>query len=227
MRIPGIPTSCGWRTELGGYVSLDRGATWHSLEPLGLPRVRVDDIVIHPRENDVVVGTHGRSIWILDDAAPIQGLSEARRAGVHLFDPPPVTRYTSHFTKPFLAQGAFAAEQPGREAFISYHLPREIEDGVTIAIEDGNGTVLRTLEGPGERGVNRTRWPLDMDVPGEDPGRGGFAPSSPNLRVLPGTSTVRLSADGAVRTATLEVAATPHRPAPRTPVSARSGRSGR
>ena len=61
-------------TEFGLYVSIDGGKEWKEFMS-GLPRVRVDDILIHPRENDVIVGTHGRGIYILDDVSALQQLS--------------------------------------------------------------------------------------------------------------------------------------------------------
>ena len=61
-------------TEYGVYVSLDGGSEWKEFMN-GLPYVRIDDILVHPRDNDLIVGTHGRSIWIIDDITPLQQLS--------------------------------------------------------------------------------------------------------------------------------------------------------
>jgi photosystem II stability/assembly factor-like uncharacterized protein len=79
-------------TELGLYCSLDRGKSWHHLDKTGMPaRVRVDDLVIHPRERDLVIGTHGRSIWVMD-VAPLEQLTpKVLAADAHLFDVKPVT----------------------------------------------------------------------------------------------------------------------------------------
>ncbi len=66
--------------EIGVFVSTDRGAAWHRMQ--GLPTVPVDDIVLHPRENDLVLGTHGRSIWILDDVAPLEEITRGRSGAV-------------------------------------------------------------------------------------------------------------------------------------------------
>ena len=62
-------------TEFGVYVSLDRGGRWTRLKG-NLPVVRIDDIQIHPRDNDLVLGTHGRSIWVLDDITPLEKMSD-------------------------------------------------------------------------------------------------------------------------------------------------------
>lgn len=79
-------------TELGAWVSFDFGAKWHQLAQTGMPAtVRVDDLVIHPRERDLVLGTHGRGIWVMD-VAPLEQLSEqVLKVDAHLFDVKPVT----------------------------------------------------------------------------------------------------------------------------------------
>jgi photosystem II stability/assembly factor-like uncharacterized protein len=79
-------------TELGAWVSFDFGTKWHQLAKTGMPAtVRVDDLVIHPRERELVLGTHGRGIWVMD-IAPLEQLSEqVLKADAHLFDVKPVT----------------------------------------------------------------------------------------------------------------------------------------
>jgi hypothetical protein len=73
------------------YVSFDRGASWSKLR-LNLPTVPVDDIVVHPRENDLILGTHGRSIWVLDDITPLEQLDRKMLdSDLHLFDLRPAT----------------------------------------------------------------------------------------------------------------------------------------
>src|SRR5581483_8111711 len=73
-------------TEFGLFVSLDGSKTWKRFMT-GLPSVRVDDILIHPRDRDLIIGTHGRSIWIVDDITPLEQLRPAVAAsGLALFD---------------------------------------------------------------------------------------------------------------------------------------------
>lgn len=189
-------------SEFGLWASFDRGARWISLNG-SLPPVPVNDILAHPRDNDLIVATHGRSVWILDDLAPLQHLTDAVADGVFLFEPPVATRFQMHFTKPFLAQGVFKGENPGSVAMISYYLG-EASDDVAVTIEDGEGTVVRTLEGPGTAGINRVTWELDYDEAGPNEG-GPFARSNPLLRVLPGDYTVHLRAGDEERTTSLRV----------------------
>ncbi len=73
-------------TEYGAYASRNRGGSWTRIK-LNLPTVRVDDIQIHPRDNDLIFGTHGRSIWVLDDMTPLEQLNaKVLESDLHLFD---------------------------------------------------------------------------------------------------------------------------------------------
>jgi len=203
--------------ENGAFASLDRGTTWAPLGS-GLPAVPVDDIEIHPRENDIVIGTHGRAIWILDDIAPLSHGSAAPGEGVQLFAPRPATLFLYRNDVPSMGQGSFRAENPAFGANIDYRLPTEVEGVVSIDVLDHIGQDIRRLEGPGAAGLNRVTWDLRHDplphdttryeVPSLDAG-----PEGP--LVLAGTFTIRLTAGGETREQSLEV-----RPDPQLPVSA-------
>ena len=75
-------------TEFGMFISLDGAKSWQKFMT-GLPSVRVDDILIHPRDRDLIIGTHGRSIWIMDDISPLEHLRKAQTADLTLFEPRP------------------------------------------------------------------------------------------------------------------------------------------
>ena len=79
-------------TEFGLYASWDGGATWVSIRN-NMPPVAVRDIAIHPRDNDIIVATHGRGIYILDDAAPLQQIETAMRSDAYLFPIRPAIRW--------------------------------------------------------------------------------------------------------------------------------------
>jgi len=106
--------------EIGVFVSIDRGASWGRLGA-NFPTVPVDDIQIHPRENDLIVGTHGRSIWILDDLAPLEEASEALASEVYLFSVRPSTIRTVAGGWPFQGD-RFQASNPPNGAIIRYRL---------------------------------------------------------------------------------------------------------
>src|SRR5262249_55715620 len=82
-------------TEIGAFVSFDRGASWTDMR-LGLPHLAVVDMVVHPRDNDLVIATHARGFYVLDDVTPLQALAAAgaERTKVTLFPPMRATRYT-------------------------------------------------------------------------------------------------------------------------------------
>ena len=111
-------------TEYALYVSLNGGREWKRFMN-GLPTVRIDDILVHPRDNDLIVGTHGRSIWIIDDITPLQQLSDAvMSTEAHLFEPRPATRWAEDT---MLARGLgaakhFRAPNPPGGTMISYYL---------------------------------------------------------------------------------------------------------
>ena len=151
-------------TEHGLFVSTDSAATWHKLGR-SLPTTRYDDLLIHPRTNDLVIGTHGRSIWIMDDATPLADWSpNIARAQGHLFPIRDATifQYWQDFSN--RAQGAYAGENPPEGAIIYYHLGQTAVAKVTVRAP--NGKVIRTFDVPGDAGViHRAVWDLRHDPP--------------------------------------------------------------
>lgn len=209
-RVPGllyVGTELGvWASPppRGGPVSGDR--TWFSLR-LGLPPVPVRDLLVHPRDNDLVIGTHGRGAWILDDVAPVQELARALAAseGVHLFAPRPAVRFEPAIRRFRFDIGdrVFVGENPPYGAILSYYLSDTAaaeRDSISLVVLDGAGDTVTVLDAPAEPGVRRVAWDLrhrssePADVDGFRYGRDG-------PRVLPGRYAVRLEiGDTAVET---------------------------
>jgi photosystem II stability/assembly factor-like uncharacterized protein len=161
-------------TEYAFYISLTGGKNWKRFMT-GLPTVRIDDILVHPRDNDLIVGTHGRSIWIIDDITPLQQMSEAvTAADAHLFAMRPATTWNLDITKVngLGGQKHFRGQNPQGGTAISYYLKAAPPGDVKITISDSTGRVVRELNGTREPGLNRVQWNL-----GPEPaqGRGGFA----------------------------------------------------
>ncbi len=199
-------------SENGVFASVDRGTTWARLGS-GMPAVPVDDIEIHPRENDVVAGTHGRGIWVLDDITPLSagGVAAAQGGppaggaapidGPRLFAPRPATLFLYRNDVPSMGQGVYRAANPAYGANLDYWLPEAAagDGGVHLRVRNGNGDVVRTLDGPGTAGLNRATWDLRhdpiphdttrYDVPNLDTG-----PDGP--LVLPGVYSVELVVGG-------------------------------
>ncbi len=203
-------------TEFGIYVSWDKGTRWHSLRN-GLAAAPVRDLLVHQRDNSLVIATHGRGLYIIDDLTPIQKLGEAMQSDVALFDIPTAVRYALWSSDGNLGQKLWAGENPPYGARISYWLKNATKDTVRMTIADADGKVIRTLRRlPGEAGVNRTTWDLRYDgAPpprnnnGIDPefaelaSRFGFGNGGP--AVVPGDYKVTLRVDGKDYTKTVKV----------------------
>jgi len=161
-------------TERHLFVSNDSGSHWTQLAA-NLPTTRYDDIVIHPRTKDLVLATHGRSIWILDDASPIADWSAAIAAEpMHLFPVPRATllQYWEDISN--TAQSMYAAENPAEGATFTYHLGKSAQK-VRLIVRGQGGKVIRELTGPTSPGVlHRVSWDLRHDPPPASAGAGGF-----------------------------------------------------
>jgi hypothetical protein len=163
-------------TEYAFYVSLNGGKEWKRFMN-GLPTVRIDDIIVHPRDNDLIVGTHGRSIWIIDDITPLQQLTDAvMTADAHLFSVRPGTTWSTDIVKGhgFGGDKHFRGQNPQGGTAISYYLKAAASGDVKITITEPGGRVVRELEGSKDAGINRVQWNLGP-TPAQFPGRGGAA----------------------------------------------------
>lgn len=153
---------CG--TEWAAYVSIDRGAHWVRLNGDTLPTVAVDDIVQHPRETDLVAGTHGRSIYILDDASPLSQLTpDVIASEFHLFDVRPGKPVIYLDYGGIWSERIFRAKNPPLGAKIAYWLRDYVPDGVKLSIHSAKGVMVRSLTGPGRPGINRVVWDLQAE----------------------------------------------------------------
>jgi photosystem II stability/assembly factor-like uncharacterized protein len=151
-------------TEFGAYLSFDHGDHW-SLFQSNLPTVRIDDIQVHPREHDLILATHGRSLWVLDDITPLEHLAEARTSEFTLFDIRPAISWR-RFGPTNAQQGsrAFAAPNPPEGALINYYLTTP-SDHVQIIVTDEADHEISELKGPGYAGINRVNWDLRYPMP--------------------------------------------------------------
>jgi photosystem II stability/assembly factor-like uncharacterized protein len=204
-------------TERGVAFSADDGATWTQLK-LNLPTVAVHDLVA--KDDDLVVGTHGRSIWILDDLTPVRAWSAAVAAEpVHLFPVRPAVRW--HYDGPVSSQIKGPGKNPEVGALVDYWLKSKPKGEITLEIRDGKGTLVRRLTStkqepdtprddpdpdwrdmakealPTHAAVNRFVWDLRYEgatkIKGAkiDSGDPGEGPMA-----LPGTYTARLTVEG-------------------------------
>ncbi len=156
-------------TELGLYASYSAGTDWVKLHLKNLPSVAVHDILVHPRENDLILGTHGRGIWILDDASAVQQASVALLVQeFHLFDIRTALRFAMKPTRYGIGDKVFQGSNPPYGALITYYLKEKPAQGTAVRMEilDGKGKIVRTITKlPLEPGLNRVAWDLRTDGP--------------------------------------------------------------
>jgi photosystem II stability/assembly factor-like uncharacterized protein len=165
--------------DVGVFVSIDSGASWLRLKA-NLPTVSVTDLVIHPREGDLVLGTYGRGFWT-GDITPLQELTpEVLDHNVHLFDVEPRPRYG------FGGQGMnyhlfgdrYVEVPNERDALsINYYLKAADPAGAKVTITDTLGKPVAQLTGPAKAGLNRAEWTMQITAgaapPAGGPGRAG------------------------------------------------------
>ena len=142
-------------TDTGVLVSLDGGSTWSSFRN-DMPVIPVHDLVIHPRENDLVVGTHGRGFFITD-ISPLQELTpEVMASAAHLFRLEPKVQWVMP-SQPAVSSQNFVGDNEPYGVVVSYFLRDAVEGGVKLTISDGS-KVINEIEGPGAAGLNRIEW---------------------------------------------------------------------
>lgn len=223
-------------TESHLYVSMDAGATWNKWTN-GYPTVPTMDMVIHPRDHDLVIGTFGRAAYVLDDIRPLRAMA---REGMQLLDRPLklfdvpdafLVGYRRAAGTRFAGEAEFAGDNRPYGALISYHVRIDTatpvrnkakdkadssvaaNDSVTIEILNTRGEVIRTLRHKAKDGINRTSWGLEQKgerwPSQEKPEPGAAEPGGP--RVLPGDYVVRLTFGKHVDSAMVRVRPDPRR----------------
>ncbi|HEX3743549.1 MAG TPA: hypothetical protein VHW09_06455 [Bryobacteraceae bacterium] len=159
-------------TESAAYASLDGGGHWVRLMNR-LPTTPVADLIVHPRDGDLIAATHGRSFWVMD-ISPLEELTpEVLASDAHLFTVKPAIAFDYRvFTNDeFLAEKRFIGENPPMGTAVSYYLKSGGGD-IKLAILDKSGAVVRDLTATKEKGINRVQWDL-RGKPLVQPGRGG------------------------------------------------------
>jgi hypothetical protein len=189
-------------------MSLEAGKNWVKLMN-GLPTVSVDDIHTQPRDLDLVVGTHGRSVYILDGVQVFEEWKPAvLRDTVTFFSPRTAWAWHSRSVGGYFGLDEFSAKNPPFGAWFDYYVPVEVKGGVSVTVEDSTGKTIRTLTGPGEAGFHRVVWDLVAGEPRQRIRR--LEASGQSIMVKPGRYKVRMSTgSAAARTQPLEVRALP------------------
>ena len=192
-------------TELGLWVSVDAGASWSRYKGGDLPSVAVRDLAIHPREHDLVIGTHGRGIWIIDDITPLRSLTPETlaRGGAFVQTTPAVQRIGA-FGGWANGDAEFIGPNPPNDAVITYYLQkRHIFGDMKLEVLDSAGKLLTTLPTSKRRGLSRVTWSMRMPPARIPPA--ATAAFGPGPRYMPGTYTVRLVEGDSTYTTKLRV----------------------
>jgi len=187
-------------TELGLYATYDGGKNWLELNMKNLPRVAVHDVQIHPRDNDLILATHGRSLWVFDDAAPVQQMNDQiLQSANYMFDVRPAYRFSTMMTRYGIGDKLFQGQNPPRGAIITYYLKDKPDEKTALKLEiaDQSGKKIAEVKNLSkERGLNRAAWNLSLE--GERQRRSPTAEQSAlagnprGPQAMPGTYTVKL-----------------------------------
>jgi photosystem II stability/assembly factor-like uncharacterized protein len=153
-------------TEWGLYGSLDGGTQWAQIKA-GIPCVAVRDLAIQPREGDLLVATHGRGIYVIDDLSPLRSLTRDKLAAdaVFLTTRPNVLAIPRQEQR-FAGSADWAGDELPEAAIITYYLKkRHLIGDLKLEVFDESGKKLATLPGGRRRGINRVEWPMRLKGP--------------------------------------------------------------
>jgi photosystem II stability/assembly factor-like uncharacterized protein len=198
-------------TEFGLWVSLDGGKQWAHYNGGDLPAVAVRDVAIHPRDHDLVIATHGRGIWIVDDITPLRALTpENLGSNVVFIQARPTVQRVPAFGGWANGDAAFVGPNAPNEAVITYYLKkRHIFGDMKLEVFDKDGRSLGTIPTGKRRGLSRVTWSMRLKAPKVPPAATAAFGAAYGPRVLPGTYTVKMTKDKDVYTTTLQVVADP------------------
>ena len=201
-------------TEFGLWVSLDGGRRWAAYKGSNFPAVAVRDLLVHPRTSDLVLATHGRGMWIIDDISPWRALTPAAIEQSAVFLPVrPAVQYLQGFGG--WADGDNAYTGPSRPTDVSipyYQKTRHIFGDLKIEILDEQGTLVDTVASSRRRGVNRATWSMRLKPPRVPPAASALFGAAIGPRVLPGTYAVKMTKGDQVYTTKIDVVLDPRAP---------------
>src|SRR5713101_2963005 len=181
-------------TEFGLWISPDGGKQWAQYKGHEFPNVAVRDIVVQPRESDLVLATHGRGIWFVDDITPLRKLTPEVLAqdAVFLEGKPTQQRFTVDNSWPE-GSATFTGNNPPNAALITYYQKkRHIFGKMKIEILDQQGKLVDTVPANSRRGISRVEWSMRLKPPRVPPAASVAFEASEGPRVLPGTYTVKM-----------------------------------
>jgi photosystem II stability/assembly factor-like uncharacterized protein len=181
-------------TELGLWISVDGGARWAEFKGGDFPSVAVRDIQIQARENDLVLATHGRGIWIIDDITPLRAMTTTLEKQTAFLPARPVQQRMNANGGWPEGDAVFVGPNPPSGATISYYLrSRHIYGPIKLEVLDAAGKLVETIAPTKRRGINRVAWNMRVKPPRVPRAAQVAFSSSQGPRVVPGTYTLRLT----------------------------------
>ena len=195
-------------TEFGLYVSLNGGQSWAQFKPDNFPDgLAVRDIAIQERDDSLVLATHGRGIWVIDDVSPLRQLSAQTLASTAVLLPSgPVQQRIQGNGGWAEGDASYAGEGPQNGATITYYQKaRHVIGRMKLEILDSTGRVVDEIPTSKRRGLNRVQWSMLTKPPVVPPAASLAGSSTSGQRFLPGNYTVRLTDAGQVMSEPLTV----------------------
>lgn len=198
-------------TEQGLWMSLDGGKQWAQYKGGDLPNVAVRDLAIHPRDNDLVIATHGRGIWIVDDISPLRALTpEVLSKDVAFLQTSPIVQRLSGTGGWPEGDATFDGPNPPAGAVITYYQrTRHLFGDLTMDVLDSAGAKIGSITPSKRRGLNRVVWSMRMPPPRVPRAATAALSASVGPRVLPGTYTVQMMKGTNTYTTQLQVVPDP------------------
>jgi len=182
-------------TEFGLWISADSGGQWAQYKGHDFPSVPVRDIAIHPRTSDLVLATHGRGIWIVDDISVLRQLTPEILAkdAVFLESKPAQQRLFAFGGWPE-GDGNFVGDNPPNGAFVTYYQKRRhIYGRMKLEVFDDKDRLVDTLPASSRRGITRVVWSMRLKPPKVPPAAVIAGEATIGPRVVPGTYTIKLT----------------------------------
>ncbi len=181
-------------TEFGLWISLDAGRQWAQYKGEEFPNVAVRDIAIQPRESDLVLATHGRGIWIIDDITPLRKLTpEVLSQDAVFLEGRPIRQRLMASGGWMEGDASFSGQNPQDAALITYYQKkRHIFGKMKIEVLDDQGKLVETLPANSRRGLTRVPWSMTLKPPRVPPAA-SLAGAMVGPRVLPGTYTIKMT----------------------------------
>jgi photosystem II stability/assembly factor-like uncharacterized protein len=198
-------------TEFGLWISVNGGQHWAQYKASNFPAAPVDDIVVHPREGDLVLATHGRGIWIIDDISSLRALTPDVMSKEASFIPgrPTIQYFEVSGGWPEGDETFRGRNRPSEAQITYYQKARHIFGDLKIEVLDQSGKVVDSIPSSKHRGLNRASWPMRLKAPAVAPAATVLGEAAQGPRVLPGTYTVKLTKGDNVYTETLNVVLDP------------------